>query len=231
MASINGLLRQYPIVDRICYQLRHGELRALARINADSRQELKGLGRPTNTAPFRPVSRSCLCKSQPSTCCPRHGTPTLRNLLSKTDRACEDRRHRDRPSLRVQYLEIWVAAICDGLGGPGNINTCRMCNINVSFICGWLDSVTKDLHWPGGGRSQRTCGTCWRQDFEELRADARVQLGPSRIGHKSLKEAQKSAAFCDCGPVVLCSECKPSLAEQQETEEVQKTLGKGFHRS
>ena len=99
MATLLDAVRQYPILKALCPHPRPDDFQELASISSDFRLIMKGPDAPTlpkweDLHPLQPVSKPCSCDKNPLADCPRHGLPTLRNLLGKTNQTCEEPLHK-----------------------------------------------------------------------------------------------------------------------------------------
>lgn len=137
IATLDDILRHYPVLEVICENLRALDLHALSRVNRDARLSIRNQGQPDSgqlTAVTERHKISCTCGTDSKRTCPRHGTPTLRNLLGKTEHASRDALRAKRPALTREQLKSWMIAIIDALeGGISNINSCQGCGTLVCF--------------------------------------------------------------------------------------------------
>jgi hypothetical protein len=61
------------------------------------------------------------------------------------------------------------------------------------------------------GRAHHACEDCWKTDFETLRQyNPRLFLA-TKHRHGTWREPQQQGDFCQCGPAVLCWDCKREI--------------------
>jgi len=199
-------VRQYPILEALCPHLRPADFQALAISSSDFRLIMKGPNAPTlpkreDLHPFQPVSRPCSCDKSPLADCPKHGLPTLRNLLGKTDRTCEEPLHKKTIDATPRIFNNWKSAICDALGGLSDVNSCMKCMRTVCFQCWWshiIVELTID-------RAQYACEMCWKMAFG--------RFPPFSTVHQTWRQAELRGDFCKCRRPIIYMSCIPGLPD------------------
>lgn len=198
MATLAQLCGIYPIVETICENLNFIDLLRLSQVHPTIHFHLTNRRVPP-VSPRKP-NEHFVRRLHPY-------NSTWTNLATKTNRACQDRAHVERPHLDTKNATLWIRTIREALGCP-SAQPCRGCEAYVCFLCWWA-RVTMELRSVrGNGRGRPACQTCWISPMIDFGANDHRKI---RVHRGSLQDAYDQGLFCDCGPAFFCSDCSDSL--------------------